>query len=922
MRKILFFAVVSLLGFVQFDGFADTATRGSARNVNNIVADENSPKGTTVSARAATRSAVKNTNSGVVSARAAATQKVVNNVQSPSVSARAAAKQKVINTGTKVAGATENTLVPQECQDAFYGCMDAFCMLDNASGGRCQCNDRINELDDALDEILKLDEQTYIMATEGVERIEMGEAEEEIMARAKSAADKAVNANKEKENKKTKTRNLDLSLWNNTVFSENDDLFDSLDMDSVDGITEKKGSALYKASAKMCAAQVPTQCRSYDSMLQLVYAQKIKSDCLAYENSLKAQKSQSQQKLQAAQQALREAALDEYQKQNRYKTTGECAIALDQCMKTEAGCGDDYTGCVTLAAAENVRTDESKKVAKQTTIKGVVKGADITLAASTVEQLLAKKLMCESVTKQCVNSNKNDEVWTLFLRNAAPALKSAELVAEQNLRSNCLPSIVDCFKKACKSNFGDGDSYDACLTNPTTYKSLCKVELEPCLEATGGTLANPEKSTLWESVVAMLNAGKVDACTNQIKTCLTDRCGSDYSECIGLSSLTIINICPTDVLTACRTATDGKNYTGEALEEYVAQIAQGLMIQMDNSLLAACQNAANEAMIRVCGDTESCDITMGTNGVTDTLSYQICEAGNANNCKSDVSMISNQEYSDGKYVPDITGKIDWGNIVYGSSITASPVTVSSVTGGKPLVINGKQVSVANINNTSTITVTKTLSLSNDDVFGCGGSCDSDTNKVISALNNSVKTIMSSIDSDPKVTYCRTGREVPGLDSGQLVSGTIGDKKQNFPNLTNEMRSVVAGAVYSAAIANYKEKLAQLQEKADSDMKILAKGYSEEDLDAENAELCAAKGETANFKQAPGHRNTYAKVASYDKYTNICTVMKAYYSCRNYHKNGKHHGCSMEPNDCEEAPGSWCLDYTEYEPAIQMPKSSD
>lgn len=914
MRKILFFAVVSLLGFVQFDGFADTATRGSARNVNNIVADENSPKGTTVSARAATRSAVKNTNSGVVSARAAATQKVVNNVQSPSVSARAAAKQKVINTGTKVAGATENTLVPQECQDAFYGCMDAFCMLDNASGGRCQCNDRITELDDALDEILKLDEQTYIMATEGVERIEMGEAEEEIMARAKSAADKAVNANKEKENKKTKTRNLDLSLWNNTVFSENDDLFDSLDMDSVDGITEKKGSALYKASAKMCAAQVPTQCRSYDSMLQLVYAQKIKSDCLAYENSLKAQKSQSQQKLQAAQQALREAALDEYQKQNRYKTTGECAIALDQCMKTEAGCGDDYTGCVTLAAAENVRTDQSKKVAKQTTIKGAVKGADITLAASTVEQLLAKKLMCESVTKQCVNSNKNDEVWTLFLRNAAPALKSAELVAEQNLRSNCLPSIVDCFKKACKSNFGDGDSYDACLTNPTTYKSLCKVELEPCLEATGGTLANPENSTLWESVVAMLNAGKVDACTNQIKTCLTDRCGSDYSECIGLSSLTIINICPTDVLTACRTATDDKKYTDDELKEYVAQIAQGLMIQMDNSLLTACQNAANEAMIRVCGDTESCDITMGTNGVTDTLSYRICKE-NTTDCKSDVSMISNADYSKNKYVPDITGKIDWGNIVYGSPVT----------GGKPLVINGKTVTAAELTkNTATVTFTPSssfnmgntnntlsvsvASLSSDDVFKCGGSCDSDTDKVISALNNSVKTIMSSIDSDPKVTYCREGREVPGFtwSSNKLVSGTIGDKKPSFPNLTNEMRSVVADAVYSAAIANYKEKLAQLQEKVDSDMKILAKGYSEEDLDAENEELCEAKYEQADKSQRKNHRETAQRTPSYDKDTNICTIVQIKYSCTKY----KNKGCKEWNNGVETKS------------TIQMPKSSD
>ena len=938
MRKSIFFAIVSVFGFVQFDSFAAVATRGNVRGANDSGTTESSTQSAPVAARAAVRSAARTTNnaatvtqSGAVSARAGARQKVVNNnvnaaqpAATAAVTARAGAKQKVINTGTKVESATENTAVPQECQDAFYGCMDAFCMLDNASGGRCQCNDRITELDAALDDILKLDEQTYIMATEGVERIQMGEAEDQVMARAKAVADKAVEANKSEDNKK-KVRNLDLSLWDNSIFNEAEDLFDSLDVNSSDGLSDKKGTALYKAAAKMCANQVPAQCKSYDSMLQLVYAQKIKSDCAAYENSLKAQKSQSQQKLQAAQQALREAALDEYKNQNKYATTGECVIAFTQCMQTTAECGDDYTGCVTLAAAENVRTNKSVTVAKQTTIKSTVKGADIKLAASTIDQLLAKKTICESVTKQCVNANKNDAVWNAFLHNAAPALKSAELVAEQNLRSNCLPSITKCFSDACKSNFGDGDSYDACLSSPETYMSLCKVQIEPCLEATGGTLEHPENSTLWDGVKAMLNAMKVDACTNEIKTCLTDRCGDDYSGCIGLSTTSIINICPKDKLTACRNTKDNKNKTVD-MDDYIVQIAQGLMIQIDNSLLTACQSAANEAMIKVCGDTESCDASMAMAGLADTLGYQICEVNNNQSCVADVSMIS----SSTQYIPKITGKVDWSKITFENpvvkTVTASTATVSTATvsGGKPLVINGRQFTSADIDNSASVTISSLTSGENKSIFKSTDDDNTATVNTVKALNNSLDSIMANIESDPKVIYCKTGRKVQGFKR-ENEDGNIDDSdSKRFPNLTDSMRSVVADAIYESAVQNYNAKLEELQEKSMEDMKsVLASGYKEKELDEANEDICLGKKVLGDFAQRGGHKSTYTEIPTYKEDTNICVLLVENFECRDYIKG---RGCSTVRADCnsgseKRAPGSWCLSSTRTK-TIQMPKSTD
>lgn len=910
MRKSVFFSIALSISVLCFGAFAANE-RGRARTQNTTNQNTaNAP----VAARAATRGAVKTAATqnvgGNVSARAATKQ---TNAGSGVVSARAGSVQKVINTGTKVASATANTNVPQECQEGFFGCMDAFCMLDNASGGRCQCSDRIVELDKALEDILKLDEQTYLMATEGVERIQMGEGEEQIMARAKAVAEKTVN--QDKEDNKKKVRTLDLSAWDNNIFNDVDDLFESNSGDSLETFADKQGDDLYKASAKMCAAQTSDKCKEYGSMMQLIYAQRIKSDCIAYENSLKAQKSQSQQKLQAAQKALRDAALDEYQNQNKYATTGECVVAFTRCMQTTAECGEDYTGCVTLAAKENVKGNTSGKIAKQTTIKSSVAGADITLAATTMDQLLAKKLICESVTKQCVNSNRNDAVWNAFLRNAAPALKSAELIAEQNLRSNCIPTVAKCFQEACKSNFGYGDSYDTCLSNPQTYKSLCKVQLEPCLEATGGTYDKAEDSSLWNGLVAMLNSMKVDACTKEVKDCLTERCGEDFAGCIGLDTESIGNICPTDKLTACMK--DNKNDVAE-VRNYIAQIAQGLALQIDNALATACQNAANNAMIKICGDTESCEsINVDLSSLSSLMKVQACQYKTPDGvstdtqegmqCKADVSQFADDqiyafEYevtlsNDGTEVLSVNKKKRTvaedlaGYGVYATLVGRPEVSAISYD-GKDFVIAGTEI----VNNT----------LVSGDVSS--GFDKANTERIITILNGAVDRIMNSIESDPTVTYCMTGREVQGFNSSKF--GGKGEGKARFPELTSGVRSIIAEAALgklmeenAALVEPFEKSLAEMSDKiAQRESAIAAERGAKQEavVDAVNMQKCGCDKYTngayclssidPNRRRKDGeafYNGSYvARVkkvtdikGTYDAASNICTLKTIESKCQ-------------------------------------------
>ena len=865
----MFLPIVLSLCMVQFGAFAATA-RGNARETNNAP-DNSAPAAAPVSARAATRNVVKTTNAApaqpaATAARAANRQKVVSNPSASGqpMAARAGSTQKVINNGTKVATATSNTVISQECQDAFYGCMDSFCMIDNASGGRCQCSDRNDELLKVMDEIAKLDEQTYIMATEGVERIQMGEAEEEIMARAKATAEKVSEKDKSEENKK-KARTLDLSSWNTSIFDEDDGVFDAANLNSsaLSDAMNKSGAELYNSAAKLCVAQMPTQCSGSLNMLQSVYAQKIKSDCVAFENSLKQQKIASTQKLQTAQKALRDAALEEYKNQNKYATTGECVIAFTQCMQTTAECGTDYTGCVTLAAKENVANNKSGQKAKQTTIKGSV--ADITLAATTMEALLSKKEICRYVTKQCVNSNKNDEVWTAFLRNAAPALKSAEEIAEQDLRMNCIPSLAECFQKACKSNIDPKDadgSYDMCLSNPATYKSLCKVQLEPCLAATGGTYENPTSSSLWNGLLAALNAMKVDACTTEIKNCLTadTACGEDYSGCVGLDSETILGICPVEKLTACQ---EDNNYKDEnAIKDYVSRVAQGIALNIDNSMLTTCQNAVNTAMINACGSKDECaKMALDKNIGATTLDYKVCQVivGNDSGkqtltvntaaCKDDSSMITKEEM--GLATLSATDKRTIGSIYSGAKSWGFAILALGIGGGDTATqtkINYIDKSEYSVKPGETIMYTPMIFGQIDWGTSLGATSDyangiftnelesADSNykfvqNVVDSLNTSMKRVITSIESDAKVQYCMTGRKVQGFSEDKSI-GTEEDKAR-FPNLTDSIRQIIANQVLTTAMDNYNNKMAELESKRDKDYANISSKYAE--VAAENDE---------------------------------------------------------------------------------------
>ena len=808
MRKLAFLPIIISLFLCD----AMAATRPNARGGQQSGAAGAATK--PVSARAArTAPATGGVGTAGVATKPVSARAATTTPAKPTVAARAATKQKVISSGTKITSAAKNVTVDGDCQAKYDGCMDSFCMIDNASGGRCMCSNRVKELNAVLAEIEKLDQQSYQMATFGVEKIEMGMFANDAIAAANAAADEVLKKEKDVDPKKKARKALDLSAWDTPIDADDDEesLFGAIDASPVDG---KEGDALHRAAAEICVAQIP-ECKSDISMLQMMYAQRIKSDCSAFENSLKQQKNASAQKLQTAERALREAALEQLQTANKYDL-GQCTVEFKKCMQTTGGCGDDFSSCAVMSAMDSTSTRKStSKQAKTYQIKGVI--TNIEISASTYDMLMSKKPLCESITRSCVAVA--DQVWDTFLKEVAPQVKSAELIAEDKARQDCIGNISACFQKACKDNMDPDDkdgSYDMCLSRPGTMLNVCKIPLNNCgIDASSESKA--AESNIWDFVVARLAAMRVNACTAEVKECLQskDRCGEDYTQCIGLDTDSIIRMCPYDKLTGCQKVYGEDNIRGNDVYEELASMVQGIMLTIDNNFLTECQNAADEAMIKVCGDTTDCNALAIDDGVgSRTLEYKVCEYGlgedgqtfQMKGCRPNIDMITDVEL----------GRVD--GLSGTTSTDLGPVTpFSGVING---VIYWENVEV-DADGLLAFDPAYKKDVENDPQISEG-----DKKKIISeleSLQTSVHSAIKMIEADPTVQYCMTGREVQGMKvsvkgknvkAGTTTRTKIGEKSEEaarFPELTKQMRMIIANAALKKAKDNYYKKYDKLYE---------------------------------------------------------------------------------------------------------------
>ena len=477
-----------------------------------------------------------------------------------------------------------------------------------------------------------------------------------------------------------------------------------------------------------------------------------------------------------------------------------------------------------------------------------IKGSatSISIQASTYDILLSKKPLCESVTKQC--QNVASQVWDTFLREVAPQVKSAELIAEDNARQNCIGNISSCFQQACRDTIDPNDpdgSYDMCLTRPETMLNLCQVPLNACGINTTSA-AEAQESDIWDFVVARLASMRVNSCATQVKECLQseDRCGPDYTQCIGLDSDTIIRMCTEDLLVGCQNYDAGATIesVGNAEEDFYSKIepiVTGIILNIDNNLMEECQNAADESMISVCGNTDNCDnLAVDQNLGTNTLEYKICAVQNSgdsttidyNSCYTDVSQISDAMLGRGASDTVQTA----GDVNSLLTSTRQAMNINAEGGTKLAIIIEGLIpwdAVSFDEESGEVVFDETRIADSDQV--------DEIKSELTVLQNNINNAITTIEANSQVQFCMYGRTLQGIDNRNIVSrGESG----RFPLLTQQMRAKIAASAIKIAMQNYYDEYARLEEKMMQDYVTLGERVAQ----VQEANVLDARRESARY----------------------------------------------------------------------------
>ena len=658
-------------------------------------------------------------------------------------------RQSAIQLGTTVRTKVEATgLYDQACYDAYFGCMDQFCITDNASGGACNCSDSIKEYDEELAEIQSILDEANRLRTEEVERVKAG-ADADIIFTGERRYDEDGNILAEGElteaEQKAKKRADLLALFNTNLY-EDEDVFADQSMLNMADLT---GKELYDAANNLCLNQVPDSCAGDIAFLQQLYSRQITSDCLGYKNSLAQQRTNAENELAAAEGEVRTALQESFESANKYDL-GQCMVEFKKCMLTDDACGEDWENCVATIAMENMQNNTAESTAG-TTVE-TVDTYDIT--TSTMNILNTKRPICENVLDQCVAVR--DMVWPNFLKEAAPTIKVAESKAESKFRQSCLTNISNCIQTACRDDIaGKGvATMDACLSRPDMARSFCKVEIDPCERM---------EPLIWGYVTDKLAAMRVDACTQEVKDCFTadTRCGENFENCIGMDYDYMHNICPIDSLVVCKA--NNPNFSMDDLDSML----MGLYLNIDNSMMENCQNLVDQKMAEICGSTTDCnrfaaDDTIGTGSL--------------------------RSQKDGS-VYRVTGMISFGSIKMGGA--SGQTKIDDGEGGN-ITLEPGEIGVSEY-----IAKVKQNNANVVNAEGIISSIEEELNNIAGTINRTIEMI----ESDPEIQFCVSGRDLSQITGEKGATTTA-----RFPNLLNQVKMQIAVAALRQAQDNYNNKL--------------------------------------------------------------------------------------------------------------------
>ena len=208
----------------------------------------------------------------------------------------------------------------------------------------------------------------------------------------------------------------------------------------------------------------------------------------------------------------------------------------------------------------------------------------------------------------------------------------------------------------------------------------------------------------------------------------------------------------------------------------VAQIIQGVILNIDNEMLATCEAAVDNAMTKVCGDTSSCaQYALGEKIGAQSFNYSFFEYATSTpdstkgfkwfNCRASIDEISDYELGRNK-----------------NATSEELGYVAPFAGVITGVIKWESVEITDDGNIDVSAYLEALDNEKDTEI-----TEMEKERIKSELNQlqaDINRVIASVETDNFVQYCITGRHVDG------VTDMFKDNKVRFPKLSNTIKPSV------------------------------------------------------------------------------------------------------------------------------------
>ncbi len=415
------------------------------------------------------------------------------------------------------------------CQVRYNECMDQFCAVLDESQGRCSCSANLSRYSKSEKAVTEANEKLlevaqairYVGLSADEIRAILSETEaEEVMRDTKDTSathNMLLQIEEMIKDPTARTNNyvseMEFGLDMDLSFSS-----DPLDIFNLDflhlgtnssSISNMRGAELYKTAKKRCAT-ILNQCKDAGATQDQIvgnYDMAIDRDCIAYEADLNQRNETLLSNVRSANLILQKARLAVMQNKNQYDALG-CVAALENCMKDDMVCGDDYLQCVDptktyvdadgaiimgqdITVIQSFMSEYNNAVLDQTFLQSAyntkIDPKTCTGDGKCVVKYLLKKIgtqqkttdegLCRAVLDKCqlytYDSNRKykpyNDIVVNYLQRAMANIKSAQQRIISEYASNCVTDVSACYTQQI-SQIGSLSSY----TNKSDVYSIMR----------------------------------------------------------------------------------------------------------------------------------------------------------------------------------------------------------------------------------------------------------------------------------------------------------------------------------------------------------------------------------------------------------------------------------------------------------------